>query len=438
MKRFTALTAAFLLLVTPMTAFAEEPAPAAEEADAAEEAAPAAPQFSYGLDEEGHAELYDFLESDTFTGDLVIPWEIDGHQVDYIGNGCFAQAAGITSVMIPAGITDMGDKVFFGCSGIERFIVEEGNPYFSVNEEGCLLADNGGFFFAYPPAKPDTTYTIPAGVDEIAPGAFSFASHLTEVTIPEGVHNIDNWAFAYSGVQKVTMQDVVQIDDYAFAYCQGLHEIDLGHGLKRILNATFAYDAALTQVTLPPTLTYIGQYAFCGCSLPCVTIPNALETISYCAFGYDASLNAIEDFKIYGEPNTMAQEYATAHDEENDYENHFEFIAVMDASIPFELGGGQLYSEDAVPEEPITDENGEVIEPVETNPDGTPVTAKEQIGAGLKDNQKLQLMLGIGGGVLLVLAGLLVAVFLKKPKSTKAAEAPAPAPEEDKQDETDE
>ena len=71
-----------------------------------------------------------------------------------------------------------------------------------------------------------------------------------------------------------------------------------------------------------------------------------------------------------------------------------------------------------VPEEPVTDENGEVIEPVETNPDGTPVTAKEQIGAGLKDNQKLQLMLGIGGGVLLVLAGLLVAVFLKKPKST--------------------
>ncbi|MBR1898613.1 MAG: hypothetical protein IJ825_07020, partial [Oscillospiraceae bacterium] len=101
---------------------------------------------------------------------------------------------------------------------------------------------------------------------------------------------------------------------------------------------------------------------------------------------------------------------------------------------PFELGGGQLYSEDAVPEEPVTDENGEVIEPVETNPDGTPVTAKEQIGAGLKDNQKLQLMLGIGGGVLLVLAGLLVAVFLKKPKSTKTA----PAPEEDKQDETDE
>ena len=83
MKRFTALTAAFLLLVTPMTAFAEEPAPAAEEAAAAGEAAPAAPQFSYGLDEEGHAELYDFLESDTFTGDLVIPWEIDGHQVDW-------------------------------------------------------------------------------------------------------------------------------------------------------------------------------------------------------------------------------------------------------------------------------------------------------------------------------------------------------------------
>ena len=409
------------MTAAPLTCFAEEAAPASEETE------PTAPpvQYKYGLDAEGNAELYDFLESETFAGELTIPAEIEGHHVDYVGNACFLNAKGITAVTVPASITDMGDSVFMGCTSITEFRVEPGNPYYSI-KDGVLMADDGAFLVAYPAGKADAEYTVPAGVNEIAPGAFSYSYQLKTVNIPEGVEFIDNLAFAYSGIQKANVAgSVYQIDDYAFSYCEGLHEVNLGKGIEKIYNAAFAYDKALTQITLPDTLTSIGQYAFCGTSLACVTIPDSLEKIDFCAFGYDASMNAIADFTIYGEPNTMAQEYSTASDPENDYENHFNFVAVQDASIPYELGGGKLYGEDAGSETTLaTNENGETLP---TSAATEAVTAEsanltDEIGVGLFGNKKAQMMLAIGGGVLVLLAVILIVVFAVKPKKKTPGE----------------
>ena len=430
MKHITMTITALLAMLTmacPLTAFAEgEAAPAeAPAAEAPAEPDPVASQYKYKLDAEGNAELYDFVISDTFEGDLVIPAEIDGHRVDYVGNACYMEAKGIKSVTIPASLTDMGDSVFMGCTSLERFIVEEGNPYYSTTDDGVLVADNGAFLVAYPAAKLDETYTTPQGIDEIAPGAFSFAQNLKEINVTEGVIAIDNWAFAHSNIEKASIAgSVYQIDDYAFSYCESLHELNLGNGIEKIYHAAFAYDKALEQVTLPSTLTLIGQYAFCGTSLKCITIPDSLEEISYCAFGYDGSFNAIQDFTIYGEPNTMAQQYSKAADSENDYQNNFTFIAVEDASIPYELGGGKLYVETTEGEtEPETDENGETVPTTEAVTQAYTADITEEIGSELYGNSRMKLILGIGGGVLVALAAVLIVVFAMKPKKQDNADA---------------
>lgn len=407
----------FSLLPATLSASAEgEEAPAAETPSA---------EYNYGLDAEGNAELYDFLISDTFEGDLVIPSEIDGHRVDYVGNACYMEARGITSVTIPAGLTDMGDSVFMGCTALTEFIVEEGNPYYSVTDGGVLMGDDGAFLVAYPAAKADAEYTVPTGVNEIAPGAFSFAQNLDTIRISEGVEFIDNWAFAHSNIKTADIPGTVyQIDDYAFAYCESLHEVNLGSGIEKIYHAAFAFDRALTQITLPPTLTLVGQYAFCGTSLSCITIPRSVEEINYCAFGYDGSYNAIADFTVYGEPYTMAQEYCTAVDTENDYQNNFTFAAVENADVPYELGEGKLL-EDASDAADGTDASGESAKTDSASDadSGNKANLTEQIGAGLSGNRRVQLMLGIGGGVLIVLAGILIAVFVRKPKKKKSAAA---------------
>ena len=412
----TLLTAAML---TPTAVFAEEAAPA-------EEPAPANTEYEYELDAEGNAKLAKFNGIDTFTGDLTIPSEIDGHPVNFVKAGCFMEAKGIKSVTIPATITDMGDDVFMGCTALERFVVEAGNPYYSIQDDGVLYADDNKFLVAYPAAKADTTYSIPAGVEEIAPGAFGFSFNLKEIIVPEGVQFIDGWAFAYSGIEKASIAGTVyQIDDYAFAYCDSLHEVDLGHGIEKIQPAAFANDRALQQITLPDSLTLIGQYAFCGTSLPCVTIPDSLETIDFCAFGYDASFNAISDFTIYGEPGTMAQEYSTASDDENEYQNHFNFVAVKDASVPYELGMGELYEEggDSATDAPASEigaDTEETLNEVEEAEREAAMT--EKIGAGLSGNKRMQIILGVGGGVLIALAVVLITVFTSRAKKNRQKE----------------
>lgn len=408
MKKMIASAASVLMLAAavPMAVQAEEDGAFVGESI----------HYDYEVGEDGNVSLYDFLDGDSFEGDLVIPSEIDGHPVTYIGNGCFMSDTGITSITIPKTITDLGSSVFFDCESLTEFRVEDGNPYFSV-KDGVLLGDEEKYFVAYPAAKEGTSYTIPDTVEEIAPGAFGFAQHLEEIVIPDNVQYIDNWAFGHSKIRKADISgSVIQIDSYAFAYCDELSEVNLGSGLEKILHASFAYDEKLTQITLPDTLTYVGQYAFCGAGLSCITIPNSVEEISYCAFGYDGDMKAIHDFVIYGEPYTTAQIYATTEDDENDYKNNFTFIAVEDASIPYELGGGKLYveEEESTPEEESAEESI-----VETDENGNPVRMDDRIGAGLFGNKRLQLFLSIGGGIAILLAVVLLIAFLRKPAESE-------------------
>ena len=441
-------------MLTPLPAYAEEaPAETPAEAPAAAEETPTDPvaaMYNYGLDNEGNAELYDFLPKQSFVGELVIPSEIDGHPVDYIGNGCFMEAYGITSVVIPATLTDMGESVFFGCSSIERFEVEAGNPYFSATPDGVLLADEGALLVAYPPASPAEMYTVPAGVQEIGGGAFGFLQHLKSVEIPDGALYIDTWAFAHApSLETVTIAGTVTtIDSYAFAYDDALRSVTLNSGLEEIMHAAFAYDGALTQITLPPTLTKIGQYAFCGTGLTCVTIPRSLSDISYCAFGYDADMREIADFTIYGEPYTAAQTYAADSDEENAYENHFAFVAVENADIPYELGGGKLLSEAedeaaaaedaAAASDADSAEAPDAIGSAADDEESTAATGSlwQRIGAALRGNPRLQVIIGAACGVLFVLAAVLLFAFLRKPKAKDAPDKKADAAKDAPADDT--
>ena len=412
---------ASLLLAAPVTAFAEgEEAPAAAEAGdtpAAEEDIPVGMEndmFEYEVTNDGYAKLKKFKPGASYSGPVEIPSKINDYFVIDICNGCFMECSGITSVSLPDDVTDIGDNVFLGCTALESFSVNPANPYFSV-QDGVLLADNAEFLIAYPAAKAGDTYITPAGVNEIAPGAFGFAQNLKEVTVSQGVTNIDNWAFAHSNIEKVHIAgSVEQIDDYAFAYCNALSDVELGNGIQKIYHAAFANCPALTSITLPASLELVGQYAFCGTGMTSVTIPRSVEKIDFCAFGYDADFNAVSGFTIYGEPNTMAQEYCTTADPDNDYQNNFKFVAVENADKP-NGSSAEEAAEEAT--EIITGADGEEIAiPAVIEQETGELTFGEKIGAALKGNTKVKMILGIGGGVLILLACGLIAAFMKSPK----------------------
>ncbi|MCR4644333.1 MAG: leucine-rich repeat protein [Oscillospiraceae bacterium] len=417
MKFYAVLAAAALLLSAPLTVYAdEEPAPEASE----EEIEGSTADYEYTIDAEGNVTLDHFIPAESYEGELTIPSEIEGHPVTTLGKGCFMSCTGITAVTIPASVTDVGVHVFFDCDALTTFTVEEGNPYLYV-ENDVLFADDGKLLVAYPASKPDESYTIPDGVEEVTSGAFGFTRHLKDLSIPEGVQYLGRWTFGHSDTLETVdiPGSVILIEDYAFSYCTALNSVTFHSGTEEISHAAFAYDTALKQVTLPDTLKTVGQYAFCGTGLSCITIPPYVESISYCAFGYDGDMKAIHDFTIYGQPGTEAYMYAIAEDADNDYKNSFNFIAVEDACIPYELGGGKLYTEETEPAETDAADSDSSSVVTETDENGNPVKVEDKIGAGLFGNKRLQLILGIGGGVAIALAIVLLIAFAKKPKKNE-------------------
>lgn len=412
------LSAALLLSICPLTAHADTESAAEDTTADAEETQPTTERpktedglYSYIIQEDGTACLYMFLPTD-YQGEIVVPSEVDGITVTKIDEACFYETYSLTSVVIPATVTEIGPNAFLGCRSMQEFIVEEGNPYFTT-ENGVLYGNDGEYLICYPAGKPDETYEILDGVTEIAPGAFGFADDLKYVGIPDGVQFIDDWAFAYSGIEKLILPDSMQeINDYAFAFCSALTDIDFGEGLAYIRNASFFCCDSLAEVTLPDSLLYAGQYAFAGTAMKSVTIPSSMQSILYCAFGYDADYSATGGFTIYGEAGSAAEAYCYEVDEENDYENNFTFIDISNPEATLAQNADDPAS-DAAEE----DETAASDEKTEQKPSSSNQT----------DSRTMVLI-----GCLVVIAVLLVGLIfnlLRKPKPKN--ENPAPEKEED-------
>ena len=196
--------------------------------------------------------------------------------------GAFYNCNNLTSVIIPEGVTTIGESAFQNCTGL-------------------------------------TNVTIPQSVISIDDGAFDSCSALTDISIPEGVKSIGFYAFQYcSGLASISLPDsIISIGDRAFygtdyfnnwyenrAQCSVLY---IGHhlikadewalgknnissytvesGTKTIADCAFYYCDSLTEITIPDSVVSIGDRAFDSCNaLKSITIPKNVANIGKFAF----------------------------------------------------------------------------------------------------------------------------------------------------------
>ena len=95
-----------------------------------------------------------------------------------------------------------------------------------------------------------------------------------------------NAFYGCSSLTSVTIPNsVTSIGDYAFDGCSGLTSVTIPNSVTAIGNSAFDGCSGLTSVTIPNSVTSIGESAFCGCSgLTSVTIPNSVTSIGKSAF----------------------------------------------------------------------------------------------------------------------------------------------------------
>ena len=134
------------------------------------------------------------------------------------------------------------------------------------------------------------------GIDEIGTDAFRQCKNLTNITIPQNVIWIEEYAF--SGCNSlndiIIPKNVTWIGSYAFDGCSSLTNITIPNSVTTIGNSAFNGCSSLTDITIPNSVTTIGVSAFNGCSsLTDITIPNSVTTIGVSAFDGCSSLTNI-------------------------------------------------------------------------------------------------------------------------------------------------
>ena len=125
------------------------------------------------------------------------------------------------------------------------------------------------------------------------------------VTIGDGITSIGDYAF-YScrGLTELTLPNsvtsignpnsVTSIGWYAFQGCTGLTELTLPNSVTSIGGCAFEGCNGLTELTLPNSVWSIGEYAFQGCSgLTELTLPSSVTRIGKNAFSDCSGLEKI-------------------------------------------------------------------------------------------------------------------------------------------------
>ena len=261
-------------------------------------------------------------------GEFTVPGEIDGKQVVAIGKDAFGGCSGMTSVVIPASVTNISWEALIEAYGLTNIAVAADNPaYKSVG--GVLYTKDGKTLVTYPRGKGGNV-VVAAGTECIGYGAFFYNGNLASVSFPAELRRIDERAFeSCSCLQTVTFagpEDEVDVADTSFMYTpydatlpfalivDGDGTLFSFHGiapenvvfsnyLEGVELTGIGYNAlsywsngtsSMTNVVVSEGVTWIGSYAFASDhALENVTLPESLQSISYNAFYYCTALREL-------------------------------------------------------------------------------------------------------------------------------------------------
>ncbi|MBQ7922320.1 MAG: leucine-rich repeat domain-containing protein, partial [Clostridia bacterium] len=245
-------------------------------------------------------------------GDVIIPETYNGYPVSGFSFNTFFYNDTITSVQIPAVITELPDIAFSGCGSLTKVVFE--GDIVSIGDSAFSSCDLL------------TDIVLPDTVESIGESAFRYCESLTELNIPASVTQIGESAFSHSGIQKITVDSgnkAYRTDSYGALYDidktvlmfypvnstntsyrmpdtvtaveenvfynsgENLTELTLSAKLETIGDHAFTWVENVTEFDLPSTLTSIGDSAFHGCtSVKEWNIPAGVTSIGSSAFGY--------------------------------------------------------------------------------------------------------------------------------------------------------
>lgn len=290
-------------------------------------------------------------------GDLVLPASVTYDGIEYrvydIEDRAFNYCEELKSIVIPEGVTRIGEETFNGCSSLTSVEIPESmafvdseafsgcyllssvknyttvtysalnnrswfntqyDNWFAEQPEGLVLS--GNVALTYKGTLP-STLDIPEGVTHIADGAFANSNELTSVTIPSSVISIGQSAFE-NCVCLATInipENIKSVGQDAFKntawysnqqeglVClgnivlgikgEGYYDIEIPDGMKLIADKAFDNNKSINTVIIPSSIEILGRMSFSSTNIHSVSMSEGIKSIGMCAFWGCSNLERI-------------------------------------------------------------------------------------------------------------------------------------------------
>lgn len=236
--------------------------------------------------------------------ELVVPEEVTSLN-GYAFYGC----SGLTSVTIPVAMTSIGSEAFMGCTQLNTVYLNSDNivsaaresstslnKYFGNQVKDYILGNDVKSIgdFAFSGCSGMTSLTMPNSLTSIGISAFSSCSGLTSITIPSSVTSIGSSAFdGCSGLTAVNISDMAAWYKLSFGNSSA-NPLSCAHHL-------FLNGEEIKELVIPAEIASLNDYAFYGSGLTSVTIPNTLTAI-----GNEVFIECAQLKTVYLNNNSMA------------------------------------------------------------------------------------------------------------------------------------
>ena len=236
-----------------------------------------------------------------------------GDQVEMIPDYAFKDCSSITNLTIGDSVTSIGMSAFYGCSGLDSLMIPTSvtsiGRYAFKNCSGLTIVNWNAvnatcypsYYANYQPFQDCTNLTTIMFGDQVQTiPAYTFyncSSLSGALTIPNSVTSIGDYAFyGCSGLSTVNW-NAENVTSYpgnnsAFSNCPDLTTVIFGNQVQTIPTHAFYNCSSLTgSLTIPSSVTSIGDNAFRGCSGLTTLHWNAVNVTSYPGYNSNPFIN---------------------------------------------------------------------------------------------------------------------------------------------------